>query len=324
MSPTGPPHKPLLLYYILCALGLISTANAEVTTMSNNTVSQSLRRTLPEHEWVGKTNLNYTDLYNNYEEALSCLSMPIGVLGHYWWFTMLLVNQLEIFKALGKIDNGSLSGRACMTLLLGGILGIGWNVFSVIYGIKTLKRCSESAGFSALRGITILTNISNGLGGLGGVASGIMGAAGGHWMWAAYLNMGCSLVAMCLLCAEGMVLFITFGKDAGILGELMKNPDKVRLDMTLAAILPSGIVFLAWMIVLVSGNSRWGIGIVTPVAIVSIISIVMSGFGNLLLGKIQGDPSGSLVLDSKLGTTYVVLTGVLPFLEGGLVFLGID
>jgi len=259
---------------------------------------------------------------------------------------MLLVNQLEIVKALGKVrkmDSGevmgsyrpigghsNLPGRTCITLVLSGMLGVGWNVFSMIYSIKTLSRCSGSAGFSALRGVTILTIISNGLGGLGGEVAGMMGATGDAWQWAAGLvNTGCCLVAMILLYTESMVLFFTFGKDAGILEELMKNADKVRLEMTLAAILPSGIVFLAWVIAAGCWGNRRGAGWVTMLtiilmAIVGIISIVMSGFGNLLLGKIMGDPPGSLALNSKLGTTYVVLTSILPFLEGALVYIGFE
>lgn len=274
---------------------------------------------LPEHEWASKSNLNYTELHDKYSEALTCLYIPTGVLGYFWWFSTSLMNVIcavkckVIYKRLAENREKStpLSYLAC------GIFTLGWSIYTIIAGLKTLNSCSDLSGFSAVRSYIIMN-----------VAAGISSAIGGllftfTWCKATEEVLISAAVfhtiALHLQYFSGPGLFFSVTKSAGILGKMIKKPDLVRLGATIACIIPSEIFVLP----IAAGM----IYVTKPLAVITVplavVAFAMCGTTNVLLGKIMGDPIGKYLLDVVWGKFTASIAALGPITEAVLFMLSL-
>ena len=269
---------------------------------------------LPEREWVGKSNLNYTELHGKYSEVLTCLYIPTGVLGYFWWFSTSLMNVICVVKCMvillkdkrlakNREKSTPLSYLAC------GVFTLGWSIYSIIASFKTLNSCSDLSGFSVVRSYIIMN-----------LAAGISSAIGGLlfiFTWCEHIEwfLGSAAVfyniALHLQYFSGPVLFFSVTKSAGILRKIIKKPDLVRLGATLACILPSEIFVLPIAVGMIFATGPFAI-ITVPLAAVA---FAMCGTSNVLLGKIMGDPTGKYLLDVVWGKFTASMAALGPVIE---------
>lgn len=269
---------------------------------------------LPEREWRNKSNLNYNDLHDKYSEVLTCLYIPLGVLGYFWWFSTSLMNVICVIKCVAilrdkKRVEKNREKSTPLSFLLCGIFTLGWSTYSIIAGFKTLNSCSHLSGFSAVRGYIIMN-----------IAAGISSAIGGFLYLFTCLEsikwfLGSAAVfhsiALHLQYLSGPVLFFSATKSAGILGHIIKKPDLVRLGATLACILTSEIFVLPIAVGLFFTTGPLAV-ITVPLAAVA---FAMCGTSNVLLGKIMGDPTGKYLLGVVWGKFTASLAALGPIFE---------
>ncbi|KAF8535130.1 hypothetical protein BDD12DRAFT_893960 [Trichophaea hybrida] len=108
---------------------------------------------LPEHEWVGKSKYNYTELHAHFADALVCLYVPVGVFGFYYWFIYVLIICYSLFDSDDKRDEMS----PTFIKIIPGILTTIYSIFSLYQNIQTINDCSHITRYGAVRGVIILT-----------------------------------------------------------------------------------------------------------------------------------------------------------------------
>ena len=273
---------------------------------------------LPEREWVGKTSLNYTELHSKYSEVLTCLYIPTGVLGYFWWFSASLMEVICVVKCMIPIiDEGERQKPTSLLHLPSGIFTFARSIYSIIAGFKTLNGCSDLSGFSAVRSYIIMN-----------LAAAIISTIGGLLFTFRLCKpielyfLGTAVVfhhiALDLQLFSGPVLFFSVTKSAGILGKIMKKPDLVRVGATIASILVTEIFVIPIAVGMFMATGPLAV-ITVPLAAVA---IAMSGTSNVLLGKIMGDPSGRYLLDMFWGKFTASMTALGPIIEAILFGLG--
>ncbi|KAF8535480.1 hypothetical protein BDD12DRAFT_808543 [Trichophaea hybrida] len=231
---------------------------------------------LPEHEWVGKSSYNYTELHAHYAEVLVCLYIPVGVFGFYYWFVYVLIILYSLLNAIYTDDKEFNIQRTLV-----GILAVIWSIFGLYQNIQTVRNCSHITGFGAIRGVIYLTLVGSGLSAAGGILM-VFHSLINMQMVAAVLY-GVSLIFHWV---AGPVYFAQVVKSTGVIGTT-KQWDKVRLGAMVVALLPFIVVELAWLMTMCMMNPLFSL-------VLSAISstFLFCGAGNVILGKIIGDPWG--------------------------------
>ncbi|KAF8424210.1 hypothetical protein EV426DRAFT_717190 [Tirmania nivea] len=310
------PTTPIVFSANNFAVLLILISIPKLANAQGDNPTRNIPLPLPESEWAGKSNLNYTELYYKYSEVLTCLYIPVGVLGYFWWFSTSLMNVVCVIKCMvivlqekrltkNREQSTPLSYLAC------GIFTVGWSIYSIIAGFKSLNSCSDLSGFSAVHSyiiMNIFAGISSGIGGLLFTFSWCKPIKG-FLCSAALLHN----IALHLQYVSGPVLFFSVTKSAGIFRKIINKPDLVRLGAILACILPSEIFVLPIAVGLLFTTGPFAI-ITIPLAAVA---VAMCGSSNVLLGKIMGDPTGKYWLNLVWGKFTASMAALGPIIEAG-------
>ena len=301
-------HIIIILLYILISIP-VTTAY----TRSGYVVPPPL----PENEWVGHTNLNYNLLHERFVETLTCLYVPIGVLGTYMWLSMIIVAVCCILK-LAWVIMKEITPQ--WTILTMGFLATAWALFNVWQNGNTLIYCSGAEGFFAVRTQIILALCAAVFTAAGGLVmiSVVFPASGGRarrfLASTAIICLALGLVAHYLV---GAWYFFAVTKSAHILTDVIKNPDSVKVAAMVVSFLPWIIITL---VTLSTARDIDSLGRVLALAALELV-FASGAAGNVIFGKIVGDPWGNYLLRTSWGKATVSLTAVMPLLEGGLVFV---
>ncbi|KAF8248596.1 hypothetical protein K440DRAFT_679036 [Wilcoxina mikolae CBS 423.85] len=300
---------------------------------------------LPEHEWVGKSSYNYTALHAHYAEVLVCLYIPVGVFGFYYWFVYVLIILYSLFNAISTVDKNEEPDEAQRTtnekqdpsdiqntidknqecvLTLGtnrkkkyhilgifvGILAVIWSIFGLYQNIQTVRDCSHMTGFGAIRGVIYLTLVGSGFSAAGGILMVFQSLI--NQKKVAAVLYGVSLLFHWI---AGPVYFVRVVISAGVT-RIIEQWDKVRVGAMIVALLPFIVAHLGQWIMALSGKFF----LCLYMGVIS-LTFLFCGAGNVILGKIIGDPWGGYFLRHWVGKVSAGFTAGMPVLEG-LIFAG--
>ena len=298
---------------VLVGLLLIPLAQGQ-----GNDDSRYIPPPLPERQWVGKTGVNYTELHNEWAPVLSCIFIPVGVLGSFYRFILICLNVGDVFKLAMKHDNKETQP---LSLFMSGCLTLGYSIFTTIQAFKTRNKCEGEHNFSALRAATNMD-----------IASGIFSAISGTLVvLAAFkglkkeslgLAMLCSLIAIFILLIQGPTILFSVTRAAGITKTYFTKLDTVSagaavvvylIEETFAMIL--GAICAAAASLEEANNNDSALPMFVVAAALGWLAIPLSAVGNLLLGKIMGDPWGSYLVRTVWGEISTVITSVGPILS---------
>jgi len=276
---------------------------------------------LPEHEWVGKPHLNYTQLHQEFVDVLICLYIPVGVLGLYMWLSSVLMVVSSLYQA---IRNKEKQGNASICGNIFGILTSIASIFVLYQNAQTVHDCSQATRFDAVRWATFLALIGSGFSVAGGIL--IIIAAYSTSVYVANIAVVLFSVALGLQYVSGPVYFGSVVISAGI-SQVSAQWDRVNQGAITVALLPGAVFQVVLGIVTwnskatdklrLKGQRRYVVFVLGQVVS---LAFLFSAMGNVILGKIVGDPWGQYTLQKLVGVATVMFTSVVPLLDGLLVF----
>ena len=279
---------------------------------ASGALGQRLPPALPEPEWVGKTNVNYTQLHNEHGHLLLCMYIPVGVLGFYVWFLMIPWLVFIAFR-MSTASRSSAAGTAVS------LVSLAYGVFILYWNCRTIRTCT---GPLLIRGTA-----------LGGIVSSIFAVLGGltalfrhtqdHFKKVA---IGLMIAAVAVHVTVAPLYFMVVSRTL----EAKLRFDLVQVRASLVVYGPAFVICLVLTLValykfrtlagLVS-IKRFRVAVIPFIMIGAFIlaaSCFLYGTGTLFLGKIVGDTWGTYIVQRGIGVYWAVFATVMPFFEGVL------
>ncbi|KAF2681171.1 hypothetical protein K458DRAFT_433711 [Lentithecium fluviatile CBS 122367] len=239
--------------------------------------SSSLPPPLPESEWVGKSELNYTALHQKLAEPIGCLKIPLGVLGFYVYLALRVVSGCSIYLAIQaqrKLGKSPRTGGS-QTGFIGSCLAFTFSLLLLIDSCKTAHDCllkHVHLGIANLMGIiwSSLTQLAS-----------LLGLLGPAPCFSADLRLGmCSLAILAYGISwfanltPGFILSFSIFQEGGVVqsgnANFFRWLDSVMLNAKLVSTIPAMLLTaaaLVWGVLYyshtVTGNARYNSGLDT-------------------------------------------------------------
>ncbi|KAF8535123.1 hypothetical protein BDD12DRAFT_808805 [Trichophaea hybrida] len=252
---------------------------------------------LPEQ----RTLLNSTELHKESLDALRCLDIPVGDLGLFIWLSSIVLVTTALYDSLCHKKMPSIRGNVIT------ILASIASVFALYQDAQNFHNCSNTILSGPIRGATILAIIGSGFSTTGGILMII--AAYNISTHVANFAVALFSVALVFLFVAGPVYFISVAVSAGI----FQGPthwDRVSPEAVIVALLPWVGLQVSLAIVTFSCKIRDILKIkeqrryvVCVLGQVVLLAFMFCAVGNVVLGKIVGDPWGLYVLKKWMGLT---------------------
>ncbi|KAI5803598.1 hypothetical protein DFH27DRAFT_556336 [Peziza echinospora] len=287
---------------------------APVEAKAFNRSDYKLPDALPKHKWVGKTNLNYTALHDDYVEIFMCLSVPVGVLGSFYWLTIMVQGVFPIARCvmiIVKEFDGDVRPPPSLKGVCGELFSLSFNIILLWQATQTLADCSTARGFQDLRPTYIMLAVASGFSLVAGVFKCLQGIEPAGVLYT---------LSLFLKYVAGSVMFFQVTVSSEILGKVLRHIDRVEFGSHVLTLLAwIAINFLLCTAFFISGKAFFGGEAPGPVGAVMMLYVAVgtfpNGYGNVLLGKIIGDPWGKYFLQTKWGNFSASMTGLAPVVE---------
>ena len=296
--------------YQLFAIVLVALLWIPLARGQGNDNSRYIPAPLPERQWVGKTGVNYTELHNEWAPVLSCMFIPVGVLGSFYRFILICLNVGDVVKLAMKLDNEETQP---FSLFMSGCLTLGCSIFTTMQAFKTRTKCEGEHNFSVLRAATDMDIAA-------GIITGISGALVVLAAWSKEGSLGlamlCNVFTLFIFMIQGPTILFSVTIAAGITKTYFTKRETVSLGAALVVYVPQCIAAL--ILIAIGGcaiNSDSAPGAMFPAALLGAFAIPLSAIGNLLLGKIMGDPWGRYLMRVVWGKISAGITSAGPVLS---------
>ncbi|KAF2256946.1 hypothetical protein BU26DRAFT_499536 [Trematosphaeria pertusa] len=284
---------------------------------------------LPESEWIGKSELNYTALHQKLAEPLGCLKIPMGVLGFYVYLALHVVSINSIYQAVRahkKLEKTS-HPEGSQVGFIGSCLTFAFSLLILIDSCSTAHACSlkyGNLGISNLMGIiwSSLTQVASLFGLLGSVPCFSTDVRIGLWTFA-ILAYGCSWFVNL---APGFIMSAGIFQEGGVVRAHNVNffrwLDAVKLNATLVSEIPAMLLAAAVVVwgVLYYAHTANGatktakrIAKYTLACAVYVFILFWTGAAYVSLGQIFGSPWGTWWVVQKMGKLYAAWIAVFSF-----------
>ncbi|KAI5797852.1 hypothetical protein DFH27DRAFT_560472 [Peziza echinospora] len=265
--------------------------------------------------------------YENLLEVLTCICVPIGALGFYFWVATLISTAVSIYKALqvGKDELGIMS-------MFVGIVTFVFSIFSVYTNSKTLRDCGEAGAFGAVRAATVISLLAAAANAIGSAVMTFWILMGEEWIRRARFIFQ---AAFSLVIIGGPAYYIAVALNIDYLRPADYQASGVGYGVMFVVLIPSIIlgVFLLWVVVFAGRDgedlplglgeeafrSKWTLALLTTVVLVSLL---FCAFGNVGMGKAVEDVWGKYILDKWVGKASAIYTGALPAVNGFFLLFG--
>ena len=261
-----------LLTLLLTLLSIFATvARAE---------RHSIPPPLPTTSYAGKSELDYDDLHRKYEDALTCLWIPLGVFGFYYYLAQFLVSVLTLATTLR--ENATRN-------LIAGLINFAFNSIAIAQNAMTVQTCaavnSHSANQMAGWSTTALLASSAAL--LGDLFMLLnAGRLDNKWAWIGAVSAHGLSFASLILAGLFYAAPIMFPWSLGV----SSLTDRVELSASLAAALPPLIILGGITLTGFALHPKaWAMWVVLAAGAVILFLNAITFVG---AGKIQGDPWG--------------------------------
>lgn len=326
------------IFLVLAYFAASASANSAVV------LDMPLPQPIPEDQWIGKTSLNYTALHDEYAELVTCLYIPVGVLGFYQSIFPLIGCIEEMYTLYSNLKKYNLQGekRRWWHTVVPGILHFALSIYQIIEASRSTLACRN-------QGVPGFDLVSK------GVIARIIGAA--------FAGLGCFVACFTWIASDessrrsinvfaGYLVLIGYGLQlisGGIYFQQLleeKSPgkatsqmiDQVKLEASITVIWPGILVVVGWVLIFAlsrcSGSYRlWNWSgpewvrryfwkkCTPPVAggiffVSSGLMLFVFGIGFVTLGKILGDAWGLNVLSPFLEVFSTLMTCGIPVVNG--------
>ncbi|ORX96757.1 hypothetical protein BCR34DRAFT_176826 [Clohesyomyces aquaticus] len=274
---------------------------------------------LPEAEWAGKSQLNYTTLHEKLAEPIACLRIPVGVLGFYIYLTQHIVSCVSIYLAIRSIEKleKAPSSKGSRLGFIGSSLAFAFSLKLLVDSCQTAHKCSlkhGKLGVANLMGIiwSSLTQLASLLGLLGSAPFFSSDTRYGWWIFA-ILAYGMSFS---LNLFPGITLSIGILNEGGIIRphtNSLRWLDSVKLNATLVSLIPAmmlAVVLMCWGVMYYWQTADGARSTTVRVVTYTFVSLgyefflLWTGASYVSLGKIFGSPWGTWWVVEKTGKLY--------------------
>jgi len=304
---------------------------------------------LSESEWVGKSELNYTELYGKLAEPIACMKVPLGVLGYYLYLAEHVMSVLMMawtIRTIHKLNKKTRTNEMPEKPghspnndrgrfgALRSLLTFTFTLFLLIQSCRTVRDCSSRLGL--IGASNILAIVWSSLTQLASLFSLFASMPCFSDDTALGLNI-CALlvygVAWSVNLPPGFVFSVAVFQAGGVIQSgnayFFRWLDAVYLGATMVAEIPAMLITAILVI--------WGIGYYCATAddktgkrvlkysiacFAYVFLFFWTGTSFVSLGKIFGSPWGKWWIMEEKGEVYVVWATLFPVLQSFLTFLG--